>query len=185
MYKDPDMMLGFAERIKTHPNPHTKYDKLWVGPLDPTSTVADLCSAINELVADAGLKVSMVSAPTQRIECEKDEDHPNGLKHGARTLWSSMLPGTKANLEKPWAALLLELTSTSDKWPTVDLPEDASKRTLYSKLTVAVQDDDGDDVTIPPIIIKIKQFEFVPYQERKVRSVAPWLVEQAAKKQRA
>merc|ERR1719272_1034124 len=29
-YKDPDLMLGFAEWAKTFPNPHTKYDKFWI-----------------------------------------------------------------------------------------------------------------------------------------------------------
>ena len=130
---------GFAERIKTHPNPHTKYDKCWVGPLAANATVSDLCAAINALFADAGLTVSMITAPTQRVECDKDDDHPNGLKAGARTLWSAMLPGTKANLDRPWAALLLELTSRSDTYPTVDPPEDVAKRTLYSRLVVSVQ----------------------------------------------
>jgi len=185
MYKDPDMMLGFAERIKTHPNPHTKYDKCWVGPLAANATVSDLCAAINALFSDPGLTVSMITAPTQRVECDKDDDHPNGLKAGARTLWSAMLPGTKANLDRPWAALLLELTSRSDTYPTVDPPEDVARRTLYSRLVVSVQDDDGDDVTIPPLVIKIKPFDFVPYSERKDRNVTSWLDEHAAKKQRA
>jgi len=56
---------------------------------------------------------------------------------------------------------------------------------LYSRLTVTVQDEDDEDVTILPIIVKLKPFDFVPYKERKVRAVTPWLVEHAAKKQRA
>lgn len=47
------------------------------------------------------------------------------------------------------------------------------------------QDDDGDDVNIPPLVIKIKPFDFVPYSERKDRNATSWLDEHAAKKQRA
>jgi len=48
-----------------------------------------------------------------------------------------------------------------------------------------VQDDDGDQVTTPPIVIKLSEFDFVPYNERKQREVEPWLEAHAKKKRRA
>lgn len=186
MYKDPDMMLGFAERIKTHPNPHTKYDKVWVGPLSAGATLGELKSAIDSLYADAGLKVSMITAPTQRVECDKSEENPNGLRTGGRSMWNANLSGTRANLEKPWVALLKALTTRDDAtWPTVDEPVDVSNRLLYADLVVGLQDDDGDDVVTPPIVIKLKTFDFVSYKDRVPRAVAPWLADYvASKKQR-
>jgi hypothetical protein len=185
MYKDPDMMLGFAERIKTYPNPHTKYDKVWVGPLAPGATVGQLKDAIEASFSSASLKASMITAPTQRLECEKDEENPSGLKVGARTLYSTTMRGTHANLDKPFVELLAQVTSRDEaKWPTIDDPIDLSKRLLYADLAIALEDDEGDIVTTPPIVIKLGPFDFVPYKEREARPVEPWLVEYASKKQR-
>ena len=66
----------------------------------------------------------------------------------------------------------------------VDDPIDVSIRSLYADLVVSLQDDDGDDVTTPPIVIKMKPFDFVGYKERAPRAVAPWLAAYASKKQR-
>ena len=106
MYKDPDMMLGFAERVLCYPDPHTKYDKMWVGPVASTATVQQLREAIDACFAEAGLKAAMINGPTQRIECEKDEHNASGIKAGSRSLWNPLLSSTKANLEKPWGVLL-------------------------------------------------------------------------------
>ena len=54
---------------------------------------------------------------------------------------------------------------------------------LYSGLSFDVQDADGDQVTTPPIVIKLADFDFVSYADRKAREVTPWL-EAAVKKQR-
>ena len=89
----------------------------------------------------------MIAAPPQKIECDKDEENPSGLKTGVRTLYSSVMRGTHANLTEPWVALLTRLTTRSDSWQTVDEPIDASKRLLYSGLSFDVQDDDGDQVS--------------------------------------
>ena len=185
MYKDPDMCLGFAENVKTVPNPHTKYDKIWVGPLAPGATVGDLKAAVeaHPVLKEAGLTCSMIGAPTQKIECAKDEENPSGIRPGARTLYNAVMGSTKANLTEPWVALLAKLTTRSDTWQTVDEPIDVSSRTLYSGLSFGVQDDDGDEVTTPPIVIKLADFDFVSYTDRESRDVAPWL-EAAVKKQR-
>ena len=45
-----------------------------------------------------------------------------------------------------------------------------------------VQDADDDQVD-PPIVIKLADFDFVSYADRKAREVTPWL-EAAVKKQR-
>ena len=185
MYKDPDMCLGFAENIKTIPNPHTKYDKVWVGPLPAGASVGDLKAAVeaHPLFKEAGLEVSMIGAPTQKIECEKDEENPSGIKPGARTLYNAVMRSTHANLTEAWVPLLTRLTTRSDTWQTVDEPIDVSKRVLYSGLSFDVQDADGDQVTTPPIVIKLADFDFVSYADRKAREVTPWL-EAAVKKQR-
>ena len=187
MYKDPDMCLGFAENIKTCPNPHTKYDKVWVGPLAPDATVGDLKAAVeaHPLFAEGKLQCCMIAAPPQKIECEKDEENPSGLKTGVRTLYSSVMRGTHANLTEPWVALLTRLTTRSESWQTVDEPIDTSSRLLYSGLSFDVQDDDGDQVTTPPIVIKLSEFDFVPYTLRTQREVEPWLEAHAKKKRRA
>lgn len=184
MYKDPDMCLGFAERIKSCPNPHTKYDKVWVGPLPPDATVADLRDAINAIYANGGIKVSMISAPTQRIECDKNEDNPSGHKPGVRMLWNSAMPGTNAQLTEPWVPLLKKLTTRTDTWPTIDDPVDVSKRVLFSDLAISLFDAVGDEITTPPIVIKLQSFDFVSYTDRSAREVVPWLEAEAAKRPR-
>jgi len=185
MYKDPDMMLGFAERVLCHPDPHTKYDKFWVGPVAPSASVQELRDAIDGHFKDAGLHVAMLAGPTQRVECEKDEHNPSGLKAGGRALWNPLLPSTKANLEKPWAALLKTLTTRDEMtWQTIDDPVDVSAKRLCTELVIQLQNDDGDDVKTPQVIIKLQPFEFVSYKERTQREVSPWL-EEASKKQRS
>jgi len=187
MYKDPEMCLGFAELIKTCPNPHTKYDKIWVGPLPPDATVGDLKAAIDAhpTFAEGGLSCSMIAAPAQKVECDKDEENPSGVRTGSRTLYSSVMRGTHANLSEPWVALLKTLTTRSDKWATIDEPVDVSARVLYSGLAFDVQDADGEQVTTPRIVVKLQDFDFVPYTERRERAVEPWLEAHAKKKQRA
>lgn len=69
----------------------------------------------------------MISAPTQRIECDKNEDNPSGHKPGVRMLWNSAMPGTNAQLTEPWVRFsTAPLTSTiwSGK-PSTDLPCEA------------------------------------------------------------
>ena len=185
LYKDPDMGLGFAEQIKTFPNPHTKYDKIWVGPLAEGATVGDLKAALDAQFAEAGLTCSMIQAPSQKVECDKDEENPSGLRTGARTLYNAVMRSTHANLTEPWVALLEKLTTRSDKWLTVDEPIEVSKRVLFSGLTFDMQDADGDQVTTPQIVIKLAPFDFVPYAERMARDVKPWLDNQAKKKHKA
>jgi hypothetical protein len=93
-------------QVRCYPDPHTKYDKMWVGPVAPTATVQQLREAIDACFAEAGLKAAMINGPTQRIECEKDEHNASGIKAGSRSLWNPLLSSTRANLEKPWGALL-------------------------------------------------------------------------------
>jgi len=185
MYKDPDMMLGFAERVLCHPDPHTKYDKFWVGPVPPTATVQELLDAINVTFKDAGLHVAMLAGPTQRTECEKDEHNPTGLRAGARALWNPLLSSTKANLDKPWGPLLKHLTTRDEMtWQTIDDPVDVSSKRLCTELEIQLHNDDDDEVKTPVVIIKLQPFDFESYKERKQREVAPWL-EEACKKQRS
>mmetsp|Transcript_21138 Transcript_21138/g.54122 ORF Transcript_21138/g.54122 Transcript_21138/m.54122 type:complete len:1186 (+) Transcript_21138:63-3620(+) len=185
MYRDPDMCLGFAENVICYPDPHSKYDKFWVGPVLPTATVGELRDAIDAHFKEAGLHVAMIAGPTQRIECEKDEHNPSGLKAGSRALWNPLLSSTKANLDKPWAALLKQQTTRDEMaWQTIDDPVDVSGKRLCTELVLQMQNDDGDDVTTPAIIVKLSPFEFVSFKERKQRGVAPWLAEHA-KKQRS
>ena len=177
MYKDPDMCLGFANKIITCPNPHTKYDKIWVGPLSADATVADLKAAVeaHPTFKEMGLSCSMIAAPAQKIECEKDEENPAGVKTGARSLYAAVMRGTHANLTEPWVPLLQKLTTRSETWQTVDDPIDLSGRVLYSGLSFDMQDDDGEQVLTPPIVVKLKEFDFVPYPERQPKAITPWL----------
>lgn len=64
MYKDPDMMLGFAEWARVHPNPHTKYDKFWIENTK-NMTVEQLKDACNALFSEAGLVLSAIMCPVR------------------------------------------------------------------------------------------------------------------------
>ena len=78
--------------------------------------------------------------------------------------------------------LLKELTTRDEiKWQTVDDPVDVTGKRLCTDLTIQLQNDDGDDVKTPTIIIKLAPFEFVSYKERKAREVTPWLESYAKK----
>ena len=68
------------------------------------------------------------------------------------------------------------------KWLTVDDPVDVSGKRLCTDLTIQLQNDDGDDVKTPTIIIKLKPFEFVSYKARTAREVTPWLKDFAQKR---
>ena len=79
MYKDPDMGLGFAEQITCYPDPHTKYDKFWVGPVPATATVQQLRDTINEAFADHCHQVSyadflVIAAEAVMIRTRPDYD---------------------------------------------------------------------------------------------------------------
>ena len=79
--------------------------------------------------------------------------------------------------------LLKELTTRDEiKWQTVDDPVDVTGKRLCTDLTIQLQNDDGDDVKTPTIIIKLKPFEFVSYKARTAREVTPWLKDYAQKR---
>ena len=102
------------------------------------------------------------------------------------TLWNPLLRSTTANLDKPWGALLKQLTTRDDvKYPTIDEPIDVSTRRLCTSLVIQLQNEDDEDVTTPMLIVKLQPFEFVSYKERKVSEVTPWLHEEVSKKQRS
>ena len=42
----------------------------------------------------------------------------------------------------------------------------ASGQLLYDGLTITFENEDGDDVNTPPIILKLGEFAFTPYLER-------------------
>ena len=174
MYKDPEMGLGFAEWARVYPNPHTKYDKYWV---DNTRamTVEQLRDACDALFKDAGLTVSAISCPSVQVECDKDADHPAGVKDQARAMWNSMMPSTKANLSRGWVELLKELTTRSDTNPIVSDPIDVSVRKIYNGITFLFENGDGDDVSAAPVVLKLDDFKFTSYKDSPVPSTAPWL----------
>lgn len=173
-YKDPDMMLGFAETVRRHPNPHTKYDKFW---LEDTKdmTVAELRDAASALFKEEGLEVTMISGPPMRLEVEKSAEDKSGQGTGSRALWNALISSTNANLDKKWVPLLKELTTRSDDFKTLDDPVDISDRLLYSGLTFSFENEDGDDVTTAPIIVKLGKFDFVSYKDRKPKEHQAWL----------
>ena len=53
---------------------------------------------------------------------------------------------------------------------------------LCTDLTIQLQNDDGDDVKTPTIIIKLTPFEFISYKSRTARKVTPWLKDYAQKR---
>ena len=148
-----------------------------MGPLATDATVGDLKAAVeaHPTFKEMGLSCSMIAAPAQKIECEKDEENPAGVKTGARSLYAAVMRGTHANLTEPWVSLLQKLTTRSETWQTVDDPIDLSGRVLYSGLSFDMQDDDGEQVITPPIVVKLKEFDFVPYPERQPKAITPWL----------
>ena len=83
----------------------------------------------------------------------------------------------------PSGPLLKELTTRDEvKWLTVDDPVDVSGKRLCTDLTIQLQNDDGDDVKTPTIIIKLTPFEFISYKSRTARKVTPWLKDYAQKR---
>eukprot|EP00040_Diaphanoeca_grandis_P030633 m.181503 g.181503 ORF g.181503 m.181503 type:complete len:1254 (+) comp32069_c2_seq1:380-4141(+) len=173
-YKDPELMLGFAEWVKTHPNPHTKYDKFWI---ENTAdmTLAELRAACDELFKEEELTVSAIFGPSVKIEVEKNEENPSGVQDSARTLWSSMMGGTEKNLTKKWVPFLKELTTRTDTYACLSDPVDVSGHSLYDGLVFAFENDDGDDVTTAPLVLKLKDFKFQSYKDRVEKPATPWL----------
>eukprot|EP00039_Didymoeca_costata_P009286 m.122711 g.122711 ORF g.122711 m.122711 type:complete len:129 (-) comp14428_c2_seq2:6341-6727(-) len=111
----------------------------------------------------------------RRLEAEKTADDSSGIQHGSRALWNSLIPGTNANLDKKWVPLLKTLTTRSPDFLSIDDPVDVSDRLLYSSLSVTMENEDGDDVTTAPIILKLGPFEFVSYKDRKEKEHKAWL----------
>jgi len=175
MYKDPDMMLGFAERVKYFPDPQTKYDKIWIDGCKYDMTVQELVTAINNTFQEHGLTCHMLSCPQQTIECERTDGNPKGLTASRRQLWNKQLPGTQDRLGKSLALTLSELTTRSEGYLTVDEPIDITDRKLWDGLDIGMRDADGVDVVTPVIVLNFVKFEFVPYPKRKPKHIDPWL----------
>jgi hypothetical protein len=172
-YKDPELMLGFAEWAKKYPDPHTKYDTFWV---DNTAdmTVAQLKAAVDAIFAEAKLKVSSISCPPMRVEAEDEKGNPT-VRDSARAMWNSSIKSTNANLEKKWVPLLTELTTRSEDFACIDDPVDVTGKLLYAGLTITLEDDDYEQVEQAPLVLKLGEFDFVPYNERPPKPAVPWL----------
>jgi len=175
MYKDPDMCLGFAERVKYYPDPQTKYDKVWIDGCKYDMPVKELLEKINAAFAAQNMACTMLGCPNQMVECERTEENPKGLTTSSRQLWNKMLPGTQDRLEKPLAATIKELTTRSESHATVDDPVDITDRKLWDGLTIGLVDEEMDTINTPTIVLKFIDFAFVPYLERKPKEVKPWL----------
>lgn len=173
-YKDPAMMLGFAEELKKHPNPHTKYDKFWVENTKDM-TVKDLKDALDAQFKEAGLHCTMIGGPVLRVEQPKTEDDATGVGAKALVLWSEMLRSTNANLDQKWVALLLDRSTRTETNPLLDDPIDVSKHLLYNGLSFSFEDEDDEEVEVAPIIVKLGAFAFVPYLDRPAKPAVPWL----------
>lgn len=109
-------MLGFAEWNKKFPNPHTKYDKVWIEDAQDM-TVDGLIAAVNAAFAEANLKVSAVNGPIVPIEIPVTKDDPSGVAEQARSLWNANIGSTKANGPKKWVPLLKEMTTRTEVRP--------------------------------------------------------------------
>jgi hypothetical protein len=173
-YKDPDLMLGYAEWDRAYPNPHTKYDKIWIeGAKD--MTVEEFIAAVNAKFDQAGLKVNGVNCPKVPIEVKPTDEDPSGVAISSRALWDESMASTKANLGRKWVDLLKELTTRSESYPLLCEPIDASSKLLYDGLSFTVVNDDFDFITIPKVVLKLGDFPFTPYLERGIKPVEPWL----------
>jgi len=175
MYTDPEMCLGFAEWVKFYPDPQTKYDKIWVDGCTYDMTVQQLLDKANAIFSEAGLQVIGVSCPQQKVEVPKSEDHPKGIASSCRQMYNKSIPSTKERLDKPLAALIKELTTRSESHLTVDDPIDITSRKLYTGVTLSVTDDEFNAVTVPTIVLKFIDYDFVSYPDRKIKEITPWL----------
>jgi hypothetical protein len=174
-YKDPSLMLGFATEVKFYPNPQTKYDKVWIDGCRYDMTIQELVDKIDAQFKEAGLTFVSASCPTQRVEVEKTEDNKDGLADSQRQLYNTLMPATKANLERPLAELLKEMTTRSETHATVDDPVDITGRKFYTGIGVDVCDEMSDSVTTPTVVLKFVDFDFTPFTERPEKEVKPWL----------
>jgi hypothetical protein len=175
MYKDPSMMLGFAEEVKYFPNPQTKYDKVWIPGCRFDMTVQELVDKVDEVFQAQGLRFCAASCPNQQVEVEKTEENTKGLADSRRQLYNINLPGTKENLDKPLADLLVELTTRSETHLTVDDPVDIRGRKFYTGIGIDVLDETDCIVNTPTIVLKFIDWEFTTYADRPEKVVTPWL----------
>ena len=174
-YKDPAMMLGFAEQLFKHPNPHTKYDKFWVENTQ-NMTVQELRDAVDAQFKEAGLHCTMIGlAAPLRVEQPKTESDPTGVGAKALVMWSELLRGTNENLDQKWVELLLTKSTRDADTPIMDEPIDVSKQLLYNGLAFSFENEDDEEVDVAPIIVKLGAFEFVPYLDRPAKAAVPWL----------
>mmetsp|Transcript_28457 Transcript_28457/g.85271 ORF Transcript_28457/g.85271 Transcript_28457/m.85271 type:complete len:168 (+) Transcript_28457:3255-3758(+) len=167
-------MLGFAEWSKKFPNPHTKYDKVWIENC-ADMTVAELATAVGKAFGDANLEVTAILGPDVQIEVPVTEENPSGVESQARALYNPLLPSTKANADKKWVPLLKEFTTKTEEFKLLNDPIDVSTKLLYAGLTFIIENEDGDEITVPSIVLKLGDFPFVPYNKRVEKPAVPWL----------
>ena len=57
----------------------------------------------------------------------------------------------------------------------MDDPIDITTRKLYTGIGLTCTDEDFNTVTVPTIVLKFIDFDFVSYPERPAKEVTPWL----------
>eukprot|EP01052_Picozoa_sp_SAG31_P040077 SAG31_NODE_5714_length_2367_cov_1.231481_2_plen_510_part_00 len=180
MYTDPSMMLGFAEWVKYHPNPHTKYDKFFVDGCSPDMTLGELKAKVEQV---CGLTVSAVFAPKQKIKIDIPADaepgSPESMYIGiyAAALFSEFLPATKKNLDEAIGPLLLEKTTRTEEKPILDPPVKLAGRRMYDDFTFDLSNADGDQLLPASVILKFVDFDFTSIKDAVayIERATPWL----------
>lgn len=180
-YTDPDLMLGFAERVAYHPNPHTKYDKFFVDGCSPEMTLGEIKAKVEAVFGGTGLTITAINAPMQKVKGEVNEDGDADAKKGiyasSACLFNPYMKATAANLEKSIGPLLKEKTTATEANPILDAPVDITGRRMFDGLTFMMSNADGDPVITASIILKFVEFTFTSIKDTPpfIERATDWL----------
>eukprot|EP00656_Telonema_subtile_P056245 TRINITY_DN8945_c0_g4_i1.p1 TRINITY_DN8945_c0_g4~~TRINITY_DN8945_c0_g4_i1.p1 ORF type:complete len:976 (+),score=373.96 TRINITY_DN8945_c0_g4_i1:219-3146(+) len=162
----------FEESVDAFPEPHNKWDKIWVD-VSPDGTLQELIDAINarlkELGAPPGIVINMVNGA---IKNEKNDDGEMVAK--SASFWNPLLKNASNKLDQKWADLCME---------TDGLDVTGLEFLLLSEnsMTVGLVNEELDDAMVetPSILLRFQpKTAFKTWDEQRMNDnwqVLPWV----------
>ena len=162
-----DPMYGLVQCTEAVPEPHSKWDKIWID-ANTDMTLQELVYAVTaklrELGASESVEVSFVSGVVKNVKNEH-----GGNKMSSKVYWNPLMPSTRENMSKKWIELLKEKdgvdASGSDFLLCNFTIETESSMTFVFFFTIENVDTEAL-VETPPILLRLKPLcAFKPFSK--------------------
>jgi len=162
----------FVEQVDAFPEPHNKWNKIWVD-ANMDMTLQELINAITAQLrlqgASESLTINMVAGVTKNLKNDDGESVAT-----ATSYWNPVMPSTKENLGKKWSDLMKEKDD-------IDVSSLEFLLLGEQSMTFGIINEELDDAMVetPSILLRLNpKTSFKAWEDQRINNgwqTAPWV----------